>query len=119
MSRVKRGVRTRARHKKIIVQASGYRGIRKKCYRSAKDAVEKSLQYSYRDRRTKKRDFRRLWIQRINAAARLYGIPYSQFIAGLLKAKIEINRKILADLAVSQPDVFKAIAIQAKNALFK
>lgn len=119
MSRVKRGVTTHARHKKIIDQAAGYRGRRKNCYRTAKDAVEKALLYAYRDRRTRKRDFRRLWIQRINAASRLYGMPYSQFMNGVLKAGIEVDRKILADIAVREPSSFEAIAVQAKAALSK
>jgi large subunit ribosomal protein L20 len=119
MSRVKRGVTSHARHKKIIAQASGYRGRRKNCFRTAIDSVEKALQYAYRDRRNRKRDFRRLWIQRINAASRLHGMPYSQFMNGVLKAGIEVDRKMLAELAVREPSAFEAIAAQAKAALSK
>ena len=117
MARVKRGVTTHARHKKIIKMAKGYRGRSKNCYRIALRRVEKALQYAYRDRKTKKRDFRGLWIQRINAGAREYGITYSSFINGLNKAGIEVNRKMLADLAVLEPNGFKAIVEQAKAAL--
>ena len=109
MSRVKRGVNIRARHKKIIKQAKGYRGRSKNCYRIALERVEKAWQYSYRDRRVRKRDFRSLWIQRINAAVRQYGMKYSVFINGLSIANININRKMLADISVRQPDVFNEI----------
>lgn len=119
MARVKGGATTRARHKKIIKMAKGFRGRAKNCFRVAIERVEKSLQYAYRDRRTKKRDFRGLWIQRINAAARQNGLVYSQLINGLKKAEIEIDRKVLAELAVSEPEAFKEIANQAKAALKK
>lgn len=119
MARVKRSVVAKARHKKVLKLAKGYRGRSKSCYRIAIERVEKGLQYAYRDRRTKKRDFRRLWIQRINAAARDNGLIYSQFINGLKLAEIDIDRKVLAELAVSEPAAFKAIADQAKAALKK
>ena len=117
MAHVKRGTTTHARHKKIIKLAKGYRGRSKNCFRIAVERVEKALQYAYRDRRTKKRDFRALWIQRINAATREHGLPYSKFINGLIKAGIEIDRKVLADLAVREPVAFKAIVDQAQAAL--
>ena len=117
MARVKRGTTTHARHKKIIKMASGYFGRRKNCYRTAIQAVEKSLQYAYRDRRTRKRNFRALWIQRINAAARQFGLTYSQFMNGVHKAGIEVDRKVLADLAAREPQAFEAIVNQATKAL--
>ena len=117
MSRVKRGVTARARHKKVLVQAKGYRGRRKNVYRIAKQAVMKAGQYQYRDRRQRKRQFRSLWIARINAAARELGMKYSTFMNGLKKANIEVDRKVLADLAVHEPEAFNAIAAQAKAAL--
>ena len=117
MAHVKRGMTTHARHKKILKMAKGYRGRSKSCYRIAVERVERALQYAYRDRRTKKRDFRALWIQRINAATREHGMPYSRFINGLLKAGIDIDRKVLADLAVREPVAFKAIVEQAQAAL--
>ncbi|MBN9343284.1 MAG: 50S ribosomal protein L20 [Caedibacter sp. 38-128] len=117
MARVKRGTTTHARHKKIIKMASGYFGRRKNCYRTAIQAVEKSLQYAYRDRRTRKRNFRALWIQRINAAAREFGLTYSQFMNGVHKAGIEVDRKVLADLAAREPQAFEAIVNQANQAL--
>jgi large subunit ribosomal protein L20 len=117
MPRVKRGVQAHARHKKVIDQAKGYRGRRKNVYRVAKQAVTKAGQYAYRDRRQRKRQFRALWIMRINAAARLFDLSYSRFIDGLNKAKIEIDRKILADLAVNDRDAFGRLAEQAKAAL--
>lgn len=117
MAHVKRGITTHARHKKILKLAKGYRGRSKNCYRIAVERVEKALQYAYRDRRTKKRDFRALWIQRINAATREHGLTYSRFINGLIKAGIEIDRKVLADLAVREPVAFKAIVDQAQIAL--
>ena len=117
MSRVKRGVTKKARHKKIIKMAKGYRGRAKNCYRIAIQKVEKALQYAYRDRRVKKRDFRGLWIQRINAAVRHEGLVYSKFINGLKIAKIDLDRKVLADLAVREPEVFKEIVNKAKAAL--
>lgn len=114
MSRVKRGVTTHARHKKIISKVKGHYGRRKNCFRISIQSFEKALLYSYRDRKTKKRTFRRLWIQRINAASRLYGITYSDFIHGIMKSSININRKMLAEIAVHQPTIFKYLAIQAK-----
>ena len=117
MARVKRGVVARARHKKILKQAKGYRGARSRVYRVAKQAVIKSGQYAYRDRRQRKRDFRGLWIVRINAAAREFGLTYSQFMNGLKKAAIEIDRKVLAELAVNQKEAFAAIVEQSKAAL--
>lgn len=119
MSRVKRGVTTHARHKKVISQAKGHYGRRKNCFRISIQSVEKALQYSYRDRKTKKRTFRRLWIQRINAASRLYGMTYSKFIYGIMKTSIKINRKILSELAIHEPEIFKNIALQAKYSIFK
>ena len=117
MPRVKRGVTARARHKKIIDLAKGYRGRRGNVYRIAKQAVMKAGQYAYRDRRTKKRDFRALWIVRINAAVRELDMSYSVFIAGLKKAAIDIDRKVLADLAVHDRPAFNKIAEQAKASL--
>jgi len=116
MARVKRGVTAHARHKKILDLAKGYRGRGSKAYRVAIEKVEKGLQYAYRDRRNKKREFRGLWIQRINAAVREHGLTYSRFIAGLKKAGIELDRKILADLAVNDPAGFGSLAEQAKKA---
>jgi len=117
MPRVKRGVTARARHKKIIALAKGYRGRRKNVYRIAKQAVMKAGQYAYRDRRQKKRQFRQLWITRINAAARQSGLPYSKFMNGLKKAAIEIDRKVLADLAVFDKPAFALIVEKAKASL--
>jgi large subunit ribosomal protein L20 len=117
MSRVKRGVTAHARHKKILSKASGYYGRRKNTIRIAKQAVEKAAQYAYRDRRVRKRNFRALWIQRINAAARQNGLTYGRFINGLGKAGIEIDRKVLADLAVREPQAFKALVEKAQAAL--
>ena len=117
MPRVKRGVTARARHKKIIALAKGYRGRRKSVYRIAKQAVMKAGQYAYRDRRQKKRQFRALWIARINAAAREVGLKYSTFMNGLKKAQIEVDRKVLADLAVFDKPAFAALASQAKAQL--
>ena len=117
MAHVKRGMTTHARHKKILKLAKGYRGRSKSCYRIAVERVERALQYAYRDRRTKKRDFRALWIQRINAATREHGMTYSRFINGLAKAGIDIDRKVLADLAVREPAALKAIVTQAQTAL--
>ncbi|MDC3223188.1 50S ribosomal protein L20 [Pelagibacteraceae bacterium] len=116
MARVKRGVTAHARHKKVIKQAKGYRGRRKNTFKVAKQAVEKSLQYAYRDRRAKKRDFRSLWTQRINAGAREHGISYSVFISGLKKLNISLDRKILADLAMNEPSSFKHLAEQVQSA---
>ncbi|WP_417671240.1 50S ribosomal protein L20 [Roseibium sp.] len=117
MSRVKRGVTAHARHKKVLKAAKGYYGRRKNTIRVAKQAVEKAAQYAYRDRKAKKRNFRSLWIQRINAAARQEGLTYGRFIDGLNKAGVEVDRKVLADLAVNQPDAFKALVTQAQGAL--
>ncbi|TBR44751.1 50S ribosomal protein L20 [Marinomonas agarivorans] len=114
MPRVKRGVQARRRHKKILKQAKGYYGARSRVFRVAKQAVIKAGQYAYRDRRQRKRQFRALWIARINAAARVNGLSYSRFIAGLKKASIEIDRKVLADLAVYEKEVFAAIVEKAK-----
>jgi large subunit ribosomal protein L20 len=116
MARVKRAVTAKARHKKIIKMAKGYRGRNNNVFTVAVEKVEKALQYAYRDRRTKKRDFRALWIQRINAAAREHGMTYSQFMDGIHKAQIEVDRKVLADLAVREPDAFKALLDQAQAA---
>ncbi len=117
MDRVKRGVTTHARHKKIIKQAKGYRGRSKNVFRAAIERVEKGLQYAYRDRRIKKRTFRGLWIQRINAGAREHGLTYSQFMNGIKRAGIEIDRKVLSDLAVHEPAAFRTLVEQAQNAL--
>ncbi len=117
MPRVKRGVTARARHKKVLALAKGFRGRRKNVYRVAKQAVRKASQYAYRDRRNKKRDFRRLWIARINAAARECGITYSQFINGMNKAGITLDRKVLADIAVHDKAAFAGIVEQAKAKL--
>ncbi|QBZ83687.1 50S ribosomal protein L20 [Hydrogenovibrio crunogenus] len=117
MARVKRGVIARRRHNKVLKQAKGYYGARKKIFRVAKQAVIKAGQYAYRDRRNKKRQFRRLWIARINAAARLNGMTYSRFISGLNKAGIEVDRKVLSDIAVHDAAAFSAIVEKAKAAL--
>lgn len=117
MPRVKRGVTARARHKKVIAAAKGYRGRRGNVFRVAKQAVMRAGQYAYRDRRNKKRTFRALWITRINAATREHGVSYSTFIAGLKKAAIELDRKVLADMAVNDKAGFAAIVSQAKSAL--
>jgi large subunit ribosomal protein L20 len=117
MPRVKRGVTARARHKKVLALAKGYRGRRKNVYRIAKQAVMKAGQYAYRDRRNRKRVFRRLWIARINAAARSHGVTYSRFMAGIKKAAIEIDRKMLADMAVNDPAAFGSIVEKAKAQL--
>ncbi|MDP2827924.1 MAG: 50S ribosomal protein L20 [Sulfuricellaceae bacterium] len=117
MPRVKRGVTARARHKKVLNQAKGYRGRRKNVFRIAKEAVMKAGQYAYRDRRQRKRQFRSLWIARINAAARELGMTYSVFINGLKKAAIDLDRKVLADLAVFDKPAFAKIAEQAKASL--
>jgi large subunit ribosomal protein L20 len=119
MSRVKRGVTARARHKKILTLAKGFRGRRGNVFRVAKEAVMKAGQYAYRDRRAKKRVFRALWIARINAAARSLGITYSQFANGLKKANIDIDRKVLSDLAIHDEAGFAAIVNQVKAALAK
>ena len=117
MARVKRGVTSHAKHKKVLEQAKGFSGRRKNTIRTAKAAVDKAGQYAYRDRKVRKRNFRSLWIQRINAAARLEGFTYSQFIYGLDKAGIEIDRKVLSDIAGNDPVGFKAIADKVRTAL--
>lgn len=117
MARVKRGVTAHARHKKVLDEAKGYYGARRKVYRVAKQAVIKAGQYSYRDRRQRKRQFRRLWIVRINAAARTFGMSYSRFIDGLSRAEVEVDRKVLADLAVHDLAAFGALAEKAKASL--
>ena len=117
MARVKRGVTTHARHKKIVDMAAGYRGRASTNFRIAIEKVEKGLRYAYRDRRCKKRDFRGLWIQRINAGVREHGMTYSQFIAGIKRAGIDIDRKVLSDLAIREPAAFKSLVEQAKAAL--
>ena len=117
MPRVKRGVTARARHRKVLAKAKGYRGARKNVFRVAKQAVMKAGQYAYRDRRQRKRQFRALWIVRINAAARLSGISYSQMMNGLSKAAVEIDRKVLADMAVNDKSGFESLAERAKAAL--
>ncbi len=117
MARVKRGVVAKASHKKILDKAKGYYGARRKVFRVAKQAVIKAGQYAYRDRRQRKRQFRALWIARINAAARMNGLSYSRLMNGLKKAEVEIDRKVLADIAVHDPDGFKAIAETAKARL--
>ena len=117
MARVKRGVITHARHRKILKLAKGYRGRSSTNFRIAIEKVEKALRYAYRDRRNKKRDFRGLWIQRINAGARQYGLTYSRFIGGLKKAGIELDRKVLSDLAITQPEAFKSLVDRAQQAL--
>ena len=117
MSRVKRGVVANKRHKKVLKQAKGYYGARSRIFRVAKQAVTKSGQYAYRDRRAKKRVFRSLWIARINAQSREVGMSYSQLIAGLKKANIEVDRRVLADLAVHDKSAFNAIVEQAKTSL--
>jgi len=119
MARVKRGVTTHARHKKVVDMAAGYRGRAKTNFRIAIEKVEKGLRYAYRDRRARKRTFRALWIQRINAGVREHGITYSQFINGIKRAGIEIDRKVLADLAFQEPSTFDALVKQAIAALGK
>ena len=117
MPRAKRGNKRLERRKKILKLAKGYRGTKSKLYRSAKESVERGLNFAYTGRKLKKRDFRSLWIVRIGAAARLNGLNYSQFMHGLKLAGIELDRKVLADLAANTPDAFKEVAVQAKNAL--
>ena len=116
MTRVSRGVTAKARHRKILKRAKGYYGRRKNVFRVAVQAVERGMQYAYRDRKKRKSDFRGLWIQRINAGVRMHGMTYSQFINGLKKATIEIDRKILAELVVNQPEVFKVLIEKAQSA---
>ena len=117
MARVKRGVTSHAKHKKVLDQAKGFYGRRKNTIRIAKQAVEKSMQYAYRDRKNRKRSFRALWIQRLNAAARERGLTYSRLIDGLAKAGIEVDRKVLSDIAIREPEAFAAIAEKARAAL--
>lgn len=117
MARVKRGVTAHAKHKKVLDAAKGFYGRRKNTIRIAKQAVEKSLQYAYRDRKVRKRNFRALWIQRINAAVREHGLTYGRFIDGLNKAGIEIDRKVLSDLAIHEPQAFAALVAKSKTAL--
>jgi len=117
MARVKRGVTAHAKHKKVLKAAKGFYGRRKNTIRIAKQAVEKSLQYAYRDRKNRKRNFRALWVQRINAAAREHGLTYGRFIDGLNKAGIEIDRKVLSDMAIHEPQAFAVLVAKAKDAL--
>jgi large subunit ribosomal protein L20 len=117
MARVKRGVTSHAKHKKTLEQAKGFYGRRKNTIRAAKAAVDKAMQYAYRDRKNKKRTFRALWIQRLNAAVREHGIVYSRFIDGLNRAGIEIDRKVLSEMAIHEPAAFAAVVAQAKSAL--
>ena len=117
MARVKRGVTGHAKHKKVLKAAKGFYGRRKNTIRIAKQAVEKSMQYAYRDRKVRKRNFRALWIQRINAAVRPFGMTYSRFINGLAKSGVVVDRKVLSDLAIHEPAAFQAIAEKAKAAL--
>jgi large subunit ribosomal protein L20 len=119
MSRVKRGVTAHAKHKKVLRAAKGYFGRRKNTIRAAKQAVEKAMQYAYRDRKNRKREFRALWIQRINAAAREHGLTYSRLISALATAGVTIDRKVLSDLAINEPAAFAAIVEQAKGHLPK
>ena len=116
MARVKRGVTARARHKKVLAQAKGFRGRRKNVFRIAKEAVTRAQQFAYRDRRQRKRQFRALWITRINAAARQFGLSYSRFMNGLRMASVDVDRKVLADLAVADPPAFAHLAEKAKAA---
>jgi large subunit ribosomal protein L20 len=117
MARVKRGVTSHAKHKKVLRAAKGYYGRRKNTIRIAKQAVEKGMQYAYRDRKNRKRTFRALWIQRLNAAVREHGMTYSRFINGLMRAGIEADRKVLSDLAIHEPEAFAAVVAQAQAAL--
>ena len=117
MARVKRGVESRRKHKKVLKLAKGYRGARSRTFKVAKQAVTRAGQYAYRDRRVKKRDFRSLWTQRINAGAREHGISYSVFINGLKKLNVSLDRKILADLAMNEPNSFKHIAEQVQSSV--
>ena len=117
MARVKRGVTTHARHKKLLKRAEGYRGRSKTVFRSAIQRVEKGMQYAYRDRRARKRTFRALWIQRINAGAREHGLTYAQFMNGIKRAGIELDRKVLSDLAIREPESFRALVEKAQAAL--
>jgi large subunit ribosomal protein L20 len=117
MARVKRGVTAHAKHKKVLKQAAGFRGRRKNTIRTAKAAVDRSKQYAYRDRKNRKRSFRALWIQRINAAVREHGLTYGRFIDGLIKANVEVDRKVLSDMAIHEPEAFGALVVASKKAL--
>lgn len=117
MARVKRGVTAHAKHKKVLDAAKGFRGRRKNTIRTAKQAVEKSMQYAYRDRKARKRNFRALWVQRINAAVREHGLTYARFIDGINKAGIELDRKVLSDMAIHEPQAFAAVVGEARKAL--
>ena len=117
MARVKRGVTSHAKHKKVLKAAKGFRGRRKNTIRIAKQAVEKSMQYAYRDRKNRKRTFRALWIQRLNAAVREHGLTYSRFIDGLTKAGVDVDRKVLSDIAIHEPAAFAAYVDKARAAL--
>lgn len=117
MARVKRGVTSHAKHKKVLKKAKGYYGARKNTIRVARQAVEKAGQYAYRDRKTRKRNFRSLWIQRINAAAREHGLTYARLVDGLTKSGIEVDRKVLSDIAIHEPQAFAAMVAKAKEAL--
>lgn len=117
MARVKGGMTSRARHKKVLEMAKGYRGRSRTCYRIAHERVEKGLQYAYRDRRVKKRTFRGLWIQRINAAVRECGLTYASFMNGIHKANIELDRKVMAEMAINEPKAFQSLVEAAKKAL--
>ncbi len=117
MARVKRGVTAHAKHKKVLKKAKGYYGRRKNTIRTAKQAVDKAHQYAYRDRKARKRNFRSLWVQRINAAAREHGLTYARLVDGLTKGGIEVDRKVLSDLAIHQPQAFAAVVEQAKKSL--
>ncbi|WP_027389340.1 50S ribosomal protein L20 [Chrysiogenes arsenatis] len=117
MARVKGGFTTKNRHKKVIKQTKGFRGARKNLFKMANNTLTRALNYAFRDRRVRKRDFRKLWIIRINAAARLHGLSYSRFMFGLKQAGIEMDRKVLADLAVRDPQAFEAVVMQAKGSL--
>src|ERR1700751_5404813 len=117
MSRVKRGVTSHAKHKKVLKAAKGYFGRRKNTIRAAKAAVDKSMQYAYRDRKNRKREFRALWIQRINAAVREHGLTYSRFMHGIKLAGLDLDRKVLSDIAIREPEAFEAIAATARAAL--
>jgi large subunit ribosomal protein L20 len=119
LARVKRGVTTHARHKKVLELAKGYRGRGSTAYRVAIEKVEKALRYAYRDRRNRKRDFRAVWIQRINAGARQHGLTYSQFMHGIKLAGLDLDRKVLSDIAIREPEAFQAIAVTAQAALEK
>jgi large subunit ribosomal protein L20 len=119
MARIKRGTTSHARHKKVLKLAKGYRGRSKNCFRIALERVEKALQYAYRDRRVRKREFRSLWIQRINAGVRAHGLTYSQFMHGMRLAGIELDRKVLADIAVREPGSFTNLCEQARSAVAK